>query len=989
MQKGKVVSILAWVALESLLYPANSAQAADPTRKSDLSRKMPILNQDAEAKLRSGLASLDVIIKKSPPGPGINMLMLTRCKLALSVAQKRILTSSNGAPDNYARGLLQTARDESMKLAQDPKVAAKMRAEALFISGESSLYLDTRKDTEVRFLESLKLDPASKYAPFMSFFLAEEAFDRQDFEKAKAFYAKCMTGSNAEIRRMALYKTAWSWLKQDKVETAVQSFISLIRGNPKDDMSRDARKDLAFIVSRFSLEEDVLKEASRLFPKPPDLLEFLRIIEGNREQQGKASLNSKILQRVVELEPDPIKRAQVYLSLMSVNQKDFASSAQFETLQRIKAILTHAKVAPASKQIAPIEKILDEETQKLARAYIGTFSGKTVNPENLSKATLSVDLKNIFYFYSYYFQNSKYIPTITQIWIDVCADTEDWPCIIALNRRVQSNPALGGIREKSSLVEIVALESLAKKDAKTYRSQLEKALDGFLKEFPKSTSWLRTAKRRADLYIEDKHFDDALPILDQVYAVEPNEENFYRAQWTRFQLHQYDELSNRFKDPKAAPFQGSERLQALKREALLEVAKTARDKGNVSVYTDSVKQFISSSSDAGKARIARQDLLKFYLEKELYPQASVELMSLSPKDRISGEYINSFSQLTSALLRRGEFQKSIELFKGIQESSLDNSLLLVLILSKLGAGEELSRRDLARLTPEQQSYINSLLCLTRPKMIISWFKGKAPQSENERKLAFLSLRLDHNQWEFAPSQEETVWLKGLLTEEMKPAPSTRVENKIQALVYPSAKAKGKRLENAIQTLVTETRAIREQITKEIQGKSPLVQRRIFLAAKGNEEKLAKLIQSSPSPEGLNAEQEAQYRAGLEELAKEFSLQAEEFGKLEANIGATLKEAEKQANARTLPVVKLDKWPWPSTKEPWIQNLLKSKNPLGALIVLDLWRKDWFPQDEKYYFYRTGILLDTNNGEVMRRYLYEELMAVNQSGVVAKCKEISQ
>jgi hypothetical protein len=773
------------------------------------------------------------------------------------------------------------------------------------------------------------------------------------------------------------------------MEIAIDAFAALIRTYATEEIAKDARRDLAFIMARFTSEDEILGRSEHLFPKPSDRLEFLRIVEGNREQQGKSSVDSKILQRIIDLEVDPIRKVQVYLGLLSVVHKEYASATHINVFGRIQAILDNAKVQPLSKQISPVEKLLDEETQKLARAYIDTFSGKAINPEKISKPTLSQDLKSIFAFYTYYFPKSQYSSTIYRIWMDVCADSEDWSCVVSLNQKVQSGAGLEALREKSSLTQIVALEALMKKDRKTYHPQLEQALDGFIKSYPKSTSWLRTAKRRVDLRFDDKQYEQALPVLDQILVLEPNEENMYRAQWARFQVHKFEEVTAHLQDSKYATLSNSQRLQALKREALLETAKSARERGDASVYKNSIQQFISNSSDATKTKIARQDLLRFDLEKGLYPEAAAELLKISPTDRVAPEFKDSFETLVTYHLKRGEFQKSNELFKGVPEKTLDPSLLFAFTLSKLGAGDSIKRADLERLPATQQSYIITLLCLTQPKVLVSWFKQNPPRKDEDRRIALLSTRLDRGSWNFAPTREEGIWFKGLLNEPVKDAPLTSVERKIQALSYPTAKTKGTKYDQAVQSLVVSTRTIREQVPKDIQGKTSEVQRRVFKAARMNEEKLAQLILSSPTPAGLSAEQEAQYHAGLQDLSKEFSDQAIEFGKLETAAENAIKQAELEENARMLPALKADKWSWPSAPEPWIENLVKAHNSIGALVVLDLRRKEWFSKDDVYYFYRTGVLLNASDGEVMRRYLYEELTAAKQDGVISKCKEIAQ
>jgi hypothetical protein len=299
-----------------------------------------------------------------------------------------------------------------------------------------------------------------------------------------------------------------------------------------------------------------------------------------------------------------------------------------------------------------------------------------------------------------------------------------------------------------------------------------------------------------------------------------------------------------------------------------------------------------------------------------------------------------------------------------------------------------SRKEIDKLDPDRREYLHTLLCLTRPQAVISWFKASAPKSESDRKLALLALRLSHGEWAYSPSHEEEAWVKGLVPAKAKVVEMTTTERRIKSLQYPSSKVSATRLAKTVERLASDTRWIRKLLEKDIKGKAPQVQRRILEAARVNEDKLAQLILSSPVPDGLTPEQQAQYKAGVGDLAKEFSQQAEDYGKIEAKIDATLKEAEQQELARMLPVLKLDKWPWPSTKDDVLSKLVQARNSVGALIVLDLRRKEWFSEDEAYYWYRTGILLTSDSGEVMRRYLFEELSAEKQDRILSKCREMA-
>ncbi|MDR3606651.1 MAG: tetratricopeptide repeat protein [Oligoflexia bacterium] len=984
----KITAALAGLSLVSGAIPS---LANEPGLKTRSAVSSPLLSAESEQKIRDGINSLQILIHRAHPGPQMDALLMTRAKLELSLAQKMLLLPKASVTNSRISRLLESSIKDAMTVAASPASAknARLRSNAYYFAGEAAIYLNRNAQANQWFKQAIEINPSGSETPLMAFFIAEDYFDHQDYDQARSYYSRYLERLEPRIKRLAIYKIAWCWLKQEKVDEAEKSLMYLVRHFPKEEVSKDAIRDLGFVLSRFRSEDQALNLATELFPTEKDEAKFLRIIETNYEQQGKASARSKVFKRLVDLTTDPVEKIELYLGLLNMVRKDFASTPHYLIFTEIRSTLETNDIGPGSKQIAPLQRVLDEETQKLVRAYIDTYSGKQKNLEKIPRDKLVGTMKDLFGFYSAYFPKSEFVPVIMRIWIDVCQDSKDWACIDNINKHLTDDSASTvALREKAALAEIVAFEALAKENRGRYRPRLMESLNAFTKNYPKSSLWLATTKRSVDLLLEDKRYDDAIPVLDKILAHEPNEENFYRSQWARFQAEQYGEVGNRGKDPKFASIKKSTRLQTLQREALLKIAETARNKNDTKTYTESIRQFISSGADAGKAKIARADLLRFDIEKGAYPAADEEILKVAPNDRVSPDFHDSLETLVSYHLKRGEFKQADQLLAGVKAPN--SSVHFESILAKLGSGGTIRRSDTQGLSSSQQSYLMTTLCLLQPETLFDWFKATPPQTKEERTLLLLALRLRHDNWNFTPSPEEKAWLKDTLPESTKSYPTTALEKRLASLHYPEAGATGPKAEKALQLVVQQTQEIRGQISDEIKGKPAEVQLRIFQAARANEEKVAQLILASPPPADLTLEQRDQYEAALKKAAGEFTAQGQEFGKLETSTKNALNEIQEKEKERILPPVSMDKWPWPNGGDKLLVDSVKSQNAMGAWILLELHRKDWFSgDDQKYYLCRSGVLLGSNGGETMRRYLYDELTTAEQEDVIKKWKEVAR
>jgi hypothetical protein len=64
------------------------------------------------------------------------------------------------------------------------------------------------------------------------------------------------------------------------------------------------------------------------------------------------------------------------------------------------------------------------------------------------------------------------------------------------------------------------------------------------------------------------------------------------------------------------------------------------------------------------------------------------------------------------------------------------------------------------------------------------------------------------------------------------------------------------------------------------------------------------------------------------------------------------------------------------------------NYTAALVVLDLFRPEPLKSNDDYYRLRAGILLMSRDADAMRKYVFDELEAANQKGLLDKWREMT-
>jgi hypothetical protein len=287
-------------------------------------------------------------------------------------------------------------------------------------------------------------------------------------------------------------------------------------------------------------------------------------------------------------------------------------------------------------------------------------------------------------------------------------------------------------------------------------------------------------------------------------------------------------------------------------------------------------------------------------------------------------------------------------------------------------------QNLKEASPKIQSYVLGTLTLTHPESTMYYFQQQPTLNTHDKHTLLLAYQIAGQTWtpKLGPKAREL--LGNIAPSEPREGELTKSEQQIKAIRIPNENVSEKR----IAKLAEDTRQTRKRITKDLEGKSPNVQRRIVESAQILEESIAKIILDSPVPANLNEEQQTQYKNGVKELANEFTNQAEEYKKLATALNDKMGAEEKERQRRIAKIDPHSEVPSNDIKKV-VEKLMDDKNFSGALVVVDRASSLNLLKPEEFQVFRGWILLTAHPSDFMKEYVRGELIEAKQDALLEK------
>jgi len=953
---------------------------------------------DSEALKQSAqtISSLSLLLRKLPPGVSRNQ-MLTNHAAALNLYAKQILlmSKSNTLSEEIKRYLNAAIKDAD-EILQSPVKTQEQTWKAYDAKGSAYLYLDETPSAMAAFYEVLKLNPPSDRAGRIGLLIAEDLFERGKFQDAATYYQTYYSKMTPEWQELAYYKLGWCMINLEKISLAEQYLAKVAKSNSRTGVGKDAMRDLAYLVTHQPDVMGAIRHAEMDLVQPQDRAMFLAEVRPNLETAGLSAQHSIIVERLLSLEKNPEKRLDFLIANLRVQRKIYASRAHLDAFSRVADALGKLNPKTFLTVFPKFEAEIENETQSIMKSYIDSFAGRVKLNEPLTQADLAKGLKDQFQLYHRYFNKKKNYPSIVTLWSDVCLEMKDWTCIDQVSDIIIGDTkSLTHLGERAYLDQIAAIEQFIKQpggaEIKKWNDKKAKRLPEFIKKYPQSNKWVSVAELYTQGEMDQNREKIALPILVEIMQRAPTEDHFYRLQYARFKLSDYDSVLN---DSRGASYIASgSKVIELYRESALQLALKAKEKKNLDQYRSFLNSFIGYCKDPQKISIARVDFFRYLIAEKLYPEVTDGITKLSKEESALPEYEPIRVELWKALVDEANYSLANDFAKSIHSSRPSPEWQQRKLLSTVFKGSPISNQELSSLKAAEREYFLGLFALVSPKTVIAYAQANSKSlSDSERGITGLAIRIAYDQRQVVRTSElEALLGKGYSFIEKTPDSPIAIESSMDAIKFPDLqKLSAEKQAKLMQGNIESVHSVRSQIMKSIKGKPQDLRLRVLDKARLVESKMADFILNSPVPLELKPEQVEEYKNGLKSAAEEFQQQAKEFETLIKGIQDEVAKSNDALAARVLPSPDMSDWPWPQVFRSKFQNLRKeldTGNQLGALALLDYMRPGLIKEDRDFFMIRTGILLFMNPNSTLRVYVLDELEKSNQKPVVDAWKKM--
>ncbi|MFZ9594971.1 MAG: tetratricopeptide repeat protein [Bdellovibrionia bacterium] len=987
--------------------PESKPSSVPGPKKNDFSpvNRFSLLESDnprektkSQEELRKTQSNLTFLLTQLPPGLRRSQILINRAITQTELA-KLLLMDSKAQGSSSFKPFLQAAIEDAQEALKVPSLSADLRWRALHAQGVAYLFLDQKQLSRELFEKVLKLNPPPSLSAKLGFFIGEAYFDQNRFREASDFYYRYSRLMPLGMQNLAIYKLAWCMTNLGNFELAERYLglilkRSLMKSNPASELAQDAVRDLAYLAAhskRFS--ESLNRIETRILPaklKTSFLDELLKSVEAT----GSIENHTLVLNRLIQKEDQPLKRIEMLLSELRLQRKPYALKSYEKAFLKLQSALDRMIFAKNEQVPDKLDQEIGAEVQILIKVYLDTYLGKIRSPEAISPSESLATLKNLFRFYQRALREKPNEIKVMTLWSDFCLQIQDWPGVFEVStlilegsKKTGSN-RLDPLRERAHLDQIAAFQNGVSGDSKQKNprsAQFLGLLQSFIREFPRSDQWPSVVRIYAQNAWKAKEFEPLLPILIDLVKKTGNEEDFYRLQFTRFQLQAYSDILEDSRGKKFLEKKG--KVSEIYRESALELAQVWKRKGNREEYKKNLNLFYALSSDLSKRVIARVDYLRDLMKDRPLEEVAEELLKTPAPDRESSEILAFSEALWKVSIDQGLLDWSWKLTQWILQFHVDPSWTLRRQISQKLTDRIPRVSDLLILSPqERESWLSSLV-FVQPDRVIRYAQEQTTKLSNaERKLVALALKIQLDQRKLIRS-EELELLLGKNYPFLEPISSERtaIEKKVKEIQIPDLESlSDSQQAKQAQAVITQVQALRPLLKKSLQSDSPDQKIRNLSAARDLEKNVAQMILHSPLPQGIRDQQVNDYKKGLEEGAQEFERQADSYDRLIQQVQQEGLQENLLLEQRTLLSVDPDDWEWPKVLGSYRSSLKKQIDEhqvLAALTLLDYYRPIGIPKDVDYFAIRTGILLMNRPNSALRHYLLTELELYHQDSVI--------
>lgn len=962
------------------LYQRPTSQLADVRRRQDEA----LLKGQKEKELQEEMQALEMILNNKLRKDGKNELLLRRSFLFYKIGRAKLLTGYKpGTPKDSYFANATRAVNELVDYHKKKEIVLTKSQQALllFIRGSISQELGDEKKYIDDFALAIKLDSKLPQATSMALILGETYFEKEKYKEAIAWYQKLKDQYDPHQKSIADFKTGWSWLLLKESNYAQFYFLRVANQNLSQSFRDESVRALAYIIAQEKNETWIVQFSRKSLKDEGLRLLFLTTVIQNIHNQDKTKVPYLLFSELYKSTKEPSAKIKVLGLLIQYEKREVPTLGQkkaFEYLENLVKKNPQLQWKTWMTEVLDLEPDIRGYIQILADYYVGKIPTKLT----LEKPQVVDLLNREIVFYVQYLMTNQTRKPMLNLWIDLVHREQN----IAMAE--QSLAMIGSLQpaapeefRRAKLEYLAILDTKAADDAEL-RKKLIASVEEFVAQNPQDEEKGRFLNRLAELYMLDNQYDKALPKLQELYTIKPNEGNAYNYLLALFKL---ERLNDVVVSEAAQKLRKSTKVQEILRESHLKLAQKAQEANDQKLYEENLRAFLSYSPKEGQALVVKSSLMMTYLQNKNITQYCSERATMKDKEKADPNVLETEEKALDFMFLEGPL---INCHWSKAKGSASRDFKLFLFEKSMGRPlpKDLGK-SLSRWSAEQKQIVLGLLAVSQPSQMLKI--DPQPRVTDELKpLYWIALQLSQGRSDPVIPEK----LKSVFASSGGGSRPSRSKSSIPKIVdesvFPSPNMKDEKYAKFLEDLIYRSKLVKKKFASEAPEATDELRKIMFEKASFLERKIAETVRKSPLPKGIDEAQTKAYSEELNKAAADFDKQAEEYDKALGELKAKMFVAEEDAKSKRVPEVTADKWFWGTDDEyQRVKKTFDAHGPFYTLLKLETNRAAKTLSDLDYIRMRAGALLMIRHDDVMRKLIREELMAFNAVNILDKWKEL--
>lgn len=936
-----------------------------------------------EKELRNELQALELILNNRLRKDGKNELLLRRAFLYFKIGRARLLTdaSAKKTKAQYFKEAIEAVNElTALSKAQEIILTNSQQALLLFIRGSVFQEIGPEKQFIEDFARAIKLDPKLLQSTSMSLILGETYFDKENYKEALAWYQKLKNQYEPHQKSVADFKSGWAWLLLKEQKNAQFYFLRVANQKKTESFRDEAVRALAFIVAQNRSEAWIVEFAKKSILDESLRLVFLSAVIQNTYNNDKTKVPYRLFSELYKRTKSAPAKIKVLSQLITFERREIPTVGQKRAFEYLESLVKKNPELPWRewmKESLDLESDIRGYVQNFSNFYVGKVPTKLALKMTDVVDTLHRQLK----FYSRFLMTNETRKPTMDLWLDLIHREQSLEMITDVLVILQTIQPLPLDQLERARIEKLAILDAGVRDKKNSAKGLIADIEKYVVEFPNSKENTRLLNRLAELYMVDEQFEKALPTLQQLQAMQPNEINSYNVVWSLFKLNRFDQVISA---NALASFPKSAKIMDIYRESHLKIAQEAEKNGDDTAYQSNLKKYLALNPTQDQSNLVKASLLTSFLKKDDVSSYCRERIKLSDKEKNSQLILDTEEQALDKMFIIGPL---INCAWSAKRGPVSRNFKLILFdkAQKKPLTPEMEK-SIFSMNLDQQSIFWSLMAVTDPKTM-SKVKPSSKTPESIADLFWLALQISQNT--NTPSIPEN--LSQILSSRKSVAKSFKTKSSINKIVaeatFPSEKSSMDKYGKFLEDLIYRSKLIKTKFQKESPDLADAIKKGVLEESADFERKVAQTIRNSPTPEGLTVEESKSYKAELDKAAVDFDKQAEEYDKALGDLKARMWVQEQEAASERVPSISDSNWFWEGDEFDKLKGSFQEYGAFYTLLKLETSRSTKLLTDLDYARRRAGVLLMIRNDDFMRGLIRRELVALGATGLLDKWKEM--